>query len=129
MAGGHVWQGVCVLGAGMHGRGRVAGACMVGGHVWQGVCVVGGMHGRGGGMCVRETATEVGITHCTGMHSCFGIAFDAYGQQNHPCLWLNPSEDFCFKRKMTVKDRFCLEVLLSRVSNDCDKFIHKGTLD
>ena len=117
IGGGHAWQGTC--GGGMHGRGAcVAGCVCGGGHAW-----------KGGGMCVRETATEVGITHCTGMHSCFGIAFDAYGQQNHPCLWLNPSEDFCFKRKMTVKDRFCLEVLLSRVSNDCDKFIHKGTLD
>ena len=83
----------------------------------EGGCGKGG-HVRRVDMCVRETATDVGVTHSTGMHSCFGIAFDAYGQQNHLCLWLILSEDFCFKRKMTVKDRFCSEVLLSRVSNN-----------
>ena len=45
MGGGHVWR-----------RG--------GGHVWQrGSCMVGGM-------CEGETATEVGGTHPTGIHSC-----------------------------------------------------------
>ena len=57
--GGHAWQ------RGVHGRGH----CMAGagcawqghawqGHAWQGVCVAGG------------TATAVGGTHPTGMHSC-----------------------------------------------------------
>ena len=69
--------GVCMAG-GVHGRGCA----------WQGVCM-GGMHGRGGvcgrvgaymkgacmtGVCVwggaGETATAVGGTHPTGMHSC-----------------------------------------------------------
>ena len=38
MAGGHVWQGVCMAG-GMYGR----GAFVTGGHAWQ-----GGVHSRGG---------------------------------------------------------------------------------
>ena len=47
---GHAWQ---------------RGMCMAKGHVWQGegACLAGGM--RAG-----ETATEVGVTHPTGMHSC-----------------------------------------------------------
>ena len=62
VAGGHAWQGVCMAGRhvwqeGMCGRGAcMAGACMAGGHAWQGgVLCRGGMHGRGhawqGGMC------------------------------------------------------------------------------
>ena len=55
-----------VHGGGMHGRGVCVccgEACMVGVCVAGGVIVVGGM--RAG-----ETATEVGGTHPTRMHSC-----------------------------------------------------------
>ena len=62
------------LQSGVHGR----GVCMVGGicgrgHAWQGGDMhsrEGGMHGRGACMA-GETATEVGSTHPTGMHSCY----------------------------------------------------------
>ena len=55
--GGHAWQGD------MH-DGR--GPCVAEG---RGACVAEGfMHG--GGMCEGETATEVGGTHPTGIHSC-----------------------------------------------------------
>ena len=30
------------MAGGMHGR----GACVAGGHAWQGVCMLGGMHGK-----------------------------------------------------------------------------------
>ena len=62
---GHAWQrGVH---GGMHVRGHVdGGACMAGDHVWQWECVARGMH-------VGETATEVGGTHPTGMHSCYQL--------------------------------------------------------
>ena len=55
-SGGCAWQGgmcgrgLCVVG--VHGR----GAYMAGGHVWQGVCMEGGMCGRGAcmvGACVH----------------------------------------------------------------------------
>ena len=42
MCGGVFVAGACVVEACM------AGACVVGGHVWQGVCVVGSVCGRGG---------------------------------------------------------------------------------
>ena len=57
------------------------------GHAWQGVCEVGSVHGRGQGACVsgeacvQETAPEAGITHATGMHSCFNISYGPYEQQ------------------------------------------------
>ena len=55
---GHAWQ------EGMHGQGDM--------HAWEGVSMVGGMRGLGWGTCVAgETATAVGGTHPTGMHSCF----------------------------------------------------------
>ena len=71
LSGGGVgaWQGVCVVGRGMHGRG-----CMTGGVHGRGVCmvgeecVVGSMHG--GGVYVQEMVTEACGTHPTGMHSC-----------------------------------------------------------
>ena len=59
MAGGHAWQGACVVG-GMHGRG----------HAWQGACVAGGMRGNGRACVVGEVATATDCTHPTGMHSC-----------------------------------------------------------
>ena len=75
--GEHVWQGLCMTGA---------GAYVVGGHAWQGVCMVGvcvaggcawqgGMHGKGGMLgreahMALETATAADGTHRTGMHSC-----------------------------------------------------------
>ena len=84
-----VWHGGACVAGGMH-VGDWGGACMaeghaclgggVGGmhgwgHAWPGACVVGGacmvrgMHG--GGACMAgETATAVGGTHPTGMHSC-----------------------------------------------------------
>ena len=48
-------------------RGRV--------HAWQGTCMAGGMHDRGmcgmGAYVAGETATVVGDTHPTGMHSSY----------------------------------------------------------
>ena len=75
LAGGHVWQGICMVARGVHGTG---------GHVWQGsVHGKGGMHGIGpcvaAGVCLStrrggggagETATTADGTHPTGMHSC-----------------------------------------------------------
>ena len=71
MAGG-AWQG------GMYGRGHVwqGGVRGRGMHVWHGVCMAGGMCGKGvcmagGHACVAgKTATAVGSTHPTAMHSC-----------------------------------------------------------
>ena len=61
-AGGIHDRGGCTL-QGVHGRG-----CMAGG-TWQGVCMV-----WGGGACIAgETATELGGTHLTGMHSCYNF--------------------------------------------------------
>ena len=65
---GYVFTGVCDS---VHRRGRAwgwgyawqGGACMSLGHVWQGACVAG------------ETATAVGGTHPTGMHSCIYSIF------------------------------------------------------
>ena len=63
-----VCQSFCSQG-GMHGRG-----CVAGGHSWQGACMVGGM--CGGDMCGRgaslagEMATAADSTHATGMLSC-----------------------------------------------------------
>ena len=55
---GDVWQeGGAYMVGGMHVRG-VCGGVDGRGHAWQGVCVAG------------ETATAVGGTHPTGMHSC-----------------------------------------------------------
>ena len=55
MAGKCAWQWRYVWkGGGMHGRG----------HVWQQE-----MHGRGKCMHARETTTEAGGTHPTGIHS------------------------------------------------------------
>ena len=56
---------------GVHGRG----------HAWQGgACMAGGVHGRGA--CVAgETATTVGGTHPTGMHSCFRFKSVQSGEQ------------------------------------------------
>ena len=63
MVGGHAWQGACVPG-GVHGRG--GGVCMAGGHAWLGMCLAGG-----GAACVTgETATAADGMHPTGMHSC-----------------------------------------------------------
>ena len=45
--GGHAWQGVCMVGEGMHGRGLCVVGVHGGGHAWQ-----GGM--RGGGACVAK---------------------------------------------------------------------------
>ena len=91
---------------GMHGRGGICGgdmrgrgACMAGrlcigrGYVWwgvcMGVCMAGGMHGGGGyvwhGGCVAgETATTVGSTHPTGMHSCFFTVVPAINRSYVP---------------------------------------------
>ena len=93
--GGGTWQGACMAGASMYGRGCVhgRGMCVAGKHVWQGVCVAGGVHGgghvwqgvcgrrHGGGMCAGgmygrgayvagEMATAADGTHPTEMHSC-----------------------------------------------------------
>ena len=38
-------------------------------------------HACRGEACVQETATEAGITHATGMHSCFNISYGPYKQQ------------------------------------------------
>ena len=77
VAGGHAWQGGCALAGGMCG-GVCAwgcawqGACMVGGYVWHGGCVAG------------ETATTVGSTHPTGMHSCFFTVVPAINRSYVP---------------------------------------------
>ena len=59
MAGRHVWQGACMVGAcmagGVHGRGDMCGKSMC---VADGVCMAG------------ETAAEVEGTHTTDMHFC-----------------------------------------------------------
>ena len=52
MAGGHAWQGMCMVGGvhsgGMHGRGHAwQGMCMVGWSCVVGACMAEGMHGRG----------------------------------------------------------------------------------
>ena len=74
----------------MHGRGGVAGACVVEGACMAGMCMAGGMHGRG--MCGRgvhgrgcvwqkgmhglgayvagEMTTAADGMHRTGIHSC-----------------------------------------------------------
>ena len=68
MAGGHAWQGACMVG-GMHG-----GGCVAGGHAWQEACMTGGVCMTGEGACVAgEMATAAGGTHPTGMHSSFTI--------------------------------------------------------
>ena len=93
--GGACMAGACVAGGayvvvGLHGavlRVCMAGACVAGGicggwpawscvegvygrgHAWQ--RALGCVHGRG--MHARETATEEGGTHPTGMHSCFTL--------------------------------------------------------
>ena len=69
MAGGHAWQGSCMVG--VCGR----GACMVGGLHSQGACMAGGMQGgRAGvwqGACMAgEMVTAADGIHPTGMHSC-----------------------------------------------------------
>ena len=69
VAGGHAWQGACVVVGCVHGRGMcgwgTCGADMHGrGAVWLEACVDGG-----GSMCARKTDTEAGSTHPTGMHS------------------------------------------------------------
>ena len=77
MVGGHAWQGVCVAGGSC-----MVGGMHVGGHAWWGACMLGGMHGRGmhgrGHAChacppaLRDIVSQcAGITHPTGMHSCF----------------------------------------------------------
>ena len=95
---GHAWQG------GMHGRGMHGGGHVWWGCAWQGACMAGqvGVHGRGAcvvgacmvGMCVVGCACHTppptpqptqtlgdmvsqcaGITHPTGMHSCFYYSF------------------------------------------------------
>ena len=44
MAGrGHAWQGPCMVGGDVHGKGGMHGK----GHAWQGVCMTGGMCQRG----------------------------------------------------------------------------------
>ena len=94
MAGGHVWQGACMVGK------VCGGACIIGGmcggvHAWCWKCVVGAcMAGScvlGGGMCERGSVHGRGCawhapsplantmiygqwaggTDLTGMHSCF----------------------------------------------------------
>ena len=67
---GHVWQGVCMAGA-VHGRDVHGGG---GGHVWQGI-----MH-------ARETATEVGGIHPTGMDSCFHFHW-SFNENGHNTGW------------------------------------------
>ena len=62
-----------MCGEGVHGGGDVAGGMHGRG------CVFGrgGMHG--GGACVAgETATAVGGTHPTGMHSCFHVLSSSF---------------------------------------------------
>ena len=62
---------------GVHGKGWHAwrrGHAWQRGHRWHRVCMAGGvrrrgfMHGKG--MHARETTTETGGTHATGVHSC-----------------------------------------------------------
>ena len=64
-------RGGCVAG----GWGCITGVCVGGDQEWQGVCMAGGgMCGRGhawqGGMYVGEMVTEAVGTHPSGMHSC-----------------------------------------------------------
>ena len=78
-----MWQG------GMRGRGAcmAAEACVAGGHVWQGACMVGrgtcmigGMHGRRRGMHGRKCAWQ-GDMHgrrdgyCSGWYASYWNAF------------------------------------------------------
>ena len=77
MAGGMHGRGACVQGAYMTGEGVHCRGCMAGG-AWQGVhgrrYMARGVHGVGGGACIAgETATELGGTHLTGMHSCYNF--------------------------------------------------------
>ena len=87
VAGGHAWQGACVVVGCVHGRGT-CGANMHGrGAVWLEACVDGG-----GSMCARKTDTEAGSTHPTGMHSCFLLN----AQYQTKCLyWPNLCKEHC----------------------------------
>ena len=70
---GHVWQGRACM-AGMCKNITFQGTCMAGECVWWGACVAGLCMGGESyvvGACVAgETATAMGDTHPTGMHSC-----------------------------------------------------------
>ena len=60
----------------MAGGAYLAGRC-----AWQGACMVGGM-------CAGKTATKVGGTHPTGMHSCSSNRVaTAQGKQGKQGIW------------------------------------------
>ena len=72
MVGGYAWQGGVCGGVCAWCR-----ACMAGGHVWQGACMVegGGLVWHEGACMAGEMATAADGTYPTEMHSCLKLFF------------------------------------------------------